>query len=99
MLTGALPFYGHGPDGVGALPHRQDAGIAACAPKTVPATISGIVDEAAAAKMAEERYRSAAGLEATFGRCWKSGSATAASADFPLGAHGTPRPPADSREL
>jgi serine/threonine protein kinase len=78
MLTGALPFTASDPmEWVHSHVARKPA-----PPRdrveTVPATLSKIVLKLLA-KAAEERYQSAAGLGATCGAAWPTGSVSAAS--------------------
>ena len=75
MFTGCAAVCGHRSDGLGSLPHRQ-AGrsrpVSGCS--GLPEPLSAIVMKLLA-KTAEERYQTAAGVEADLRRCsqwWKS---------------------------
>ena len=57
--------------------------------KTVPATVSGIIMKLLA-KIAEERYQTAAGLESDLRRCLADRDAKRGVEQFPLGEHDTP---------
>ncbi len=89
MLTGSLPFSASDAMGwvhchVARTPVPPGARL-----RTVPAPVSAVVMKLLA-KTAEERYQTAAGLEADLRRCLGAWEAHGRIDDFPLGKHDIP---------
>src|SRR5205085_4005545 len=82
-------LHGFQPHGVGPLPHRADAGAPGERLKDLPAPISAIIMKLLA-KIAEERYQTAAGVESDLRRCLAEWEARRGIDEFPLGEHDTP---------
>ena len=86
MLTGALPFTAADPmEWVHCHIARQPVPPGERV-EGIPRPLSAIVMKLLA-KTAEERYQTAAGVEAICGAAWRNGRRTAVSTPFPLGAH------------
>jgi len=95
MLTGRLPFSAADPmEWVHCHIARKPTAPAERL-EGIPAVVSAIIMKLLA-KMAEDRYRTAAGLESDLRRCLTEWEAQRRIDDFPLGEHDTPAP--DSRE-
>ena len=89
MLTGALPFTAADPmEWVHCHLARRPVAPAERL-KEIPGVISAIVMKLLA-KMAEDRYQTAAGLESDLRRCQTEWKAQRRIDDFPLGEHDTP---------
>ena len=90
MLTGAPALHGDRSHGVGPLPYRASARAPARASRSgSPSRVCAIVMKLLA-KTPEERYQTAAGVEADLRRCLAEWEASRAHQPFPLGAHDTP---------
>src|SRR5258708_37140858 len=88
MLTGTLPFTAADPMEWGHCHSARQPVPANERVAAVPGPLSAIVMKPLA-KTAEDRYQTAAGVEADLRRCLSKWEATGRIAPFPLGAHDT----------
>src|SRR5882757_7179490 len=89
MLTGTLPFKATDPMGWVHCHIARQADPPSARAKQIPEVISSLVMKLLA-KTAEERYQTAAGLEADLRRCQTEWQANRRIATFPLGMHDLP---------
>ena len=94
---GRAPVYRRRPSGVGPLPHRTSSRRRPPIGARIPEPLSAIIMKLLA-KNAEERYQTAAGLEADLRRCLAEWQSHGRIDPFPLGAHDVVGPIADPGE-